>query len=85
MTSKSVYRWSNYCSANLLWFGKDRNKDRGVLTENPTMCKIARSIFAYLNIKSSRACETNRLEEEAENWYGGGLAIVENPHQRTEA
>ena len=59
--------------------------EKNVVTENPTMCKIAWSIFAYFSIKSSRACETNLLEEEAENWYGGGLAIVESPHQRTEA
>ena len=65
--------------------GKYRDNDRGVLTENPTMCKNRAINIAFLNIKSCRACETHRLVEQVVNRCGGGLAIVKSPCQRTEA
>ena len=34
ITLKSAYIWSNHCSANYLWFERNRANNHGVITKN---------------------------------------------------
>ena len=40
-----ICRWSNHRRSAFLWFERNRDKDHGDVTQNPTCVKITRSIF----------------------------------------
>ena len=54
------------------------------MERNPTLVKIALSIFAYWKIKSFRHYQTDYIEEWVENWCDGGLLIAENFYLKKE-
>ena len=66
-----------------MWFKRNRDKDHGVMTQNPTCVKITRSIF--MNKKTiSFHMQENRLEKRAENQYVAVIIIIESPCSSTE-
>ena len=52
------------------------------MTRNPTLVKIARSIFAYWKLKSFRHYQADYIEEWVKNCCDGGLLISENFYLR---
>ena len=46
-----------------MWFERNRDKDHGDMTQNPTCVKITRSIFMNKNTISFRVYQANRLEQ----------------------
>ena len=62
-----------------MWFERNRDKDHGDMTQNPTCVKITRSIFMNKKIISFRVYQANRLEQQAENQYVAGIIIIESP------
>ena len=66
-----------------MWFARNRNKDHGDMTQNPTCVKITRSIFMNKKL-SFRVYQANRLEQRAENQYVAGIIIIESPCSSTE-
>ena len=67
-----------------MWFERNRDKDHGDMTQNPTCVKSMRSIFMNKKIISFRVYQTNRLEQRAENLYVAGIIIIENSCSSTE-
>ena len=67
-----------------MWFEKNRDKDHGDMTQNPTCVKITRSIFMNIKTISFRVYQANRLEQRAENQYVAGIIIIENSCSSTE-
>ena len=67
-----------------MWFEKNRDKDHGDVTQNPTCVKITRSIFMNKKTISFRVYQANRLEQRAENQYVAGIIIIESPCSSTE-
>ena len=67
-----------------MWFERNRDKDHGDMTQNPTCVKITRSIFMNKKTISFRVYQANRLEQQAENQYVAGIIIIENPCSNTE-
>ena len=67
-----------------MWFEKNRDKDHGDMTQNPTCVKITRSIFMNKKTISFRVYQANRLEQRAENQYVAGIIIIESPYSSTE-
>ena len=67
-----------------MWFERNRNKDHGDMTQNPTCVKITRSIF--MNKKTISFCvyQANRLKQRAENQYVAGIIIIKSPCSSTE-
>ena len=67
-----------------MWFERNRDKDHGDMTQNPTCVKIMQSIF--MNKKTISFCiyQANRLEQRAENQYVAGIIIIERPCSSTE-
>ena len=45
MSGKLLCRWSNYRRSAFWWFERNRDKDHGDMTQNPTYVTITRSIF----------------------------------------
>ena len=62
-----------------MWFERNRDKDHGDMTQNPTCVKITRSIFMNKKAISFRVYQANRLEQRAENQYVAGIIIIESP------
>ena len=46
-----------------MWFEKNRDKDHGDMTQNPTCVKIMQSIFMNKKTISFHAYQVNRLEQ----------------------
>ena len=67
-----------------MWFEKNRDKDHGDMTQNPTCVKITRSIFMNKKTISFRVYQANRLEQRAENQYVAGIIIIESSFSSTE-
>ena len=67
-----------------MWFERNRDKDHGDMTQNPTCVKITRSIFMNKKTISFRVYQANRLEQRAENQYVAGIIIIESPCSSTE-
>ena len=67
-----------------MWFERNRNKDHGDMTQNPTCVKITRSIFMNKKTISFRVYQANRLEQRAENQYVAGIIIMESSCSSTE-
>ena len=67
-----------------MWFERNRNKDHGDMTQNPTCVKITRSIFMNKKTISFRVYQANRLEQQAENQYVVGIIIMESSCSSTE-
>ena len=67
-----------------MWFERNRDKDHGDMTQNPTCVKITQSIFMNKKIISFRVYQTNRLEQRAENLYVAGIIIIESSCSSTE-
>ena len=67
-----------------MWFERNRDKDHGDMTQNPTCVKITRSIFMNKKIISFHVYQTNRLEQRAENLYVAGIIIIESSCSSTE-
>ena len=67
-----------------MWFERNRDKDHGDMTQNPTCVKITRSIFMNKTTISSRVYQANRLEQRAENQYVAGIIIIETSCTSTE-
>ena len=67
-----------------MWFERNRDKDHGDMTQNPTCVKITRSIFMNKKTISFRVYQANRLEQRAENQYVAGITIIESPYSSTE-
>ena len=67
-----------------MWFERNRDKDHGDMTQNPTYVTITRSIFMNKTIISFRVYQANRLEQRAENQDVAGIIIIENPYSSTE-
>ena len=67
-----------------MWFEKNRDKDHGDMTQNPTCVKITRSIFMNKKTISFRVYQANRLEQRAENQCVAGIIIIESPCSSTE-
>ena len=59
-----------------LWFERNRDKDHGDMTQNPTCVKIMQSIFMNKKTISLRVYQANRLEQRAENQYVAGIIII---------
>ena len=66
-----------------MWFEKNRDKDHGDMTRNPTCVKITRSIFMNKKTISFRIYQANLLEQRAENQYVAGIIIIESPCSST--
>ena len=67
-----------------MWFERNRDKDHGDMTQNPTCVKITRSIFMNKKTINFRVYQANRLEQRAENQYVAGIIIIESPCSNTE-
>ena len=67
-----------------MWFERNRDKDHGDMTRNPTCVKITRSIFMNRKTISFRIYQANRLEQRAENQHVAGIIIIESPCNSTE-
>ena len=67
-----------------MWFEKDRNKDHGDMTQNPTCVKITRFILMNKKTISFRVYQANRLQQRAENQYVAGIIIIESSCSSTE-
>ena len=67
-----------------MWFERNRNKDHGDMTQNPTCVKITRSIFMNKKTISFRVYQANRLEQQTENQYVAGIIIMESSCSSTE-
>ena len=67
-----------------MWFERNRDKDHGDMTQNPTCVKITRSIFMNKKTISFRIYQANRLEQRAENQYVAEIIIIESPCSSTE-
>ena len=67
-----------------MWFERNRDKDHGDMTQNPTCVKITRSIFMNKKTISFRVYQANRLEQRAENQYVAGIIIIESSCSSTE-
>ena len=67
-----------------MWFERNRDKDHGDMTQNPTCVKITRSIFMNKKTISFRVYQENRLEQRAENQYVAGIIIIEYSCSSTE-
>ena len=67
-----------------MWFERNRHKDHGDMTQNPTCVKITRSIFMNKKTISFRVYQANRLEQRAENQYVPGIIIIESSSSSTE-
>ena len=65
-----------------MWFERNRDKDHGDMTQNPTCVKITRSIFMNKKTISFRVYQANRLEQRAENQYVVGIIIIESSCSR---
>ena len=60
---ENLCRWSNYRRSAFLWFERNRDKDHGDMTQNPTCVKITRSIFMNKKTISFRVYQANCLEQ----------------------
>ena len=60
-----------------MWFERNRDRDHGDMTQNPTCVKITRSIFMNKKTISFRVYR-------AENQYVAGIVIIESPCSSTE-
>ena len=67
-----------------MWFERNRDKDHGDMTQNPTCVKITRSIFMNKKTISFRIYQANRLEQRAKNQYVAGIIIIESSCSSTE-
>ena len=67
-----------------MWFERNRDKDHGDMTQNPTFVKVTRSMFMNKNTISFRIYQANRLEQCAENQCVAGIIIIESPCSSTE-
>ena len=67
-----------------MWFERNRDKDHGDMTRNPTCVKITPSIFMNKKTISFRIYQENCLEQRAENQYVAGIIIIESPCSSTE-
>ena len=67
-----------------MWFERNRNKEHGDMTQNPTFVKITRSIFMNKKTISFRVYQANRLDQRAENQNVAGIIIIESPCSSTE-
>ena len=67
-----------------MWFERNRDKDHGDMTQNPTYVKITRSILMNKKTISFRFYQANHLEQRAENQYVAGIIIIESPSSSTE-
>ena len=67
-----------------MWFERNRDKDHGHITQNPTCVKITRSIFMNKKTISFRVYQANRLEKRAKNLYVAVVIIIESPCSSTE-
>ena len=63
-----------------MWFEKNRDKDHGDMTQNPTCVKIMQSIFMNKKTISFRVYQANRLEQQ-ENQYVAAIIIIEKSLQ----
>ena len=61
-----------------MWIERNRIKDHGDMTQNPTCIKITRSIFMNKKTINFRVYQANRLEQRAENQYVAGIIIMES-------
>ena len=66
-----------------MWFERNRDKDHGDMTQNPTCVKITQSIFMNKTTISFRVYQTNRLEQRAEYQYVAGIISIESPCSST--
>ena len=67
-----------------MWFERNRDKDHGDMTQNPTYVKITQSIFMNKKTISFHVYQANRLEQRDENQYVTGIIIIESPCSSTE-
>ena len=67
-----------------MWFERNRDKDHGDMTQNPTCVKITRLIFINKKTIIFRVYQANHLEQQAENQYVAEIIIIESPCSSTE-